>query len=139
MSRPIGRVIPPIERFWRHVEPEPMSGCWLWAGCINNMGYGQFSSDAIGTLTSPHRFAYEHYVGPIPAGKVLDHLCRTPRCANPQHLEPVTQRENILRGAHPTAVAVRTNRCHRGHDLNDAYIFPSSGKRRCRLCRRVSI
>lgn len=66
--------------------------CWRWTGRIDWKGYGWLSADPA------HRLTYEAAVGPIPAGLVIDHLCRNPWCVNPAHLEPVTQKENVHRG-----------------------------------------
>ena len=70
-------------------------GCWLWTGSTGNTGYarGFFS----GKRWLVHRWAYTHFVGPIPDGFVIDHLCRRITCVNPAHLEAVTQQENIRR------------------------------------------
>lgn len=84
-----------------------------------------------------HRAFYEWFVGPIPEGFQLDHLCRRAACVNPGHLEAVTQRENVARGMSPGAKAVRTNRCHQGHDLTEvAYFRPDGRGRQCRECKR---
>lgn len=72
------------------------------------------------------------------AGLQLDHLCRNIACANPEHLEPVTQRENVLRGVGPTAINAAKTTCIHGHSLADAYINPSSGSRMCRACMEAS-
>lgn len=73
-------------------------GCWLWVGAKTDMGYGTYTPYEQPTVLA-HRHIYQLLVGPIPDGLVLDHLCRTPLCVNPNRLEPVTQRENCLRGA----------------------------------------
>jgi hypothetical protein len=65
------------------------SGCWIWLGSKDRLGYG---------LTKPYRRYYERHIGAIPAGHVIDHLCRNPSCVNPAHLEAVTLRENNRRG-----------------------------------------
>ena len=82
-------------RFWSYATPEQNSGCWLWLGATTDNGYGSFWAD--GRSHRAHRFAYAQFVGPIPSGLTLDHLCRNRICVNPKHLEPVTDRENILR------------------------------------------
>jgi len=78
------------------------SGCWLWTASLNAGGYGQFASGSIGTRLA-HRWRWEMENGPVPEGLELDHLCRVRHCVNPAHLEPVTRRENLLRGETLTA------------------------------------
>jgi uncharacterized UBP type Zn finger protein len=82
-----------------------------------------------------HRVSYEAANGPIPEGLVIDHLCRVAACINPDHLEAVTQRENMLRGVGPVAVNVQKTRCTHGHlfDSDNTY-WTSVGARQCRAC-----
>lgn len=85
------------ERFMAKVEYRdgPMwTPCLIWTGALSD-GYGYFGVD--GKMVRVHRWAYENWVGPIPAGLELDHVCRVPACANPLHLEPVTHAENMRR------------------------------------------
>ena len=72
------------------------NGCHVWTGPADRFGYGLIWID--GQLRAAHRVSYEHFVGPIPNGLEIDHLCRVPACVNPKHLEPVTHQENVLRG-----------------------------------------
>lgn len=74
----------------------PLDECWVWCARTNRNGYGRLRVG--GRELMAHRLAYEALVGPIPEGLVLDHLCRVRLCINPAHLEPVTVRENTLRG-----------------------------------------
>ena len=123
-------------RFWGHATPEPNSGCWLWVGAITDNGYGSFWAD--GRSHRAHRFAYAQFVGPIPSGLTLDHLCRNRICVNPKHLEPVTDRENILRGVGPTAFNAKKTRCIHGHELTpENIIVGREGQRHCRKCNRL--
>ena len=88
-------------RFFAHVETSDKTDCWLWTGRKNRKGYGifHFSIPRLGTKGQlAHRFVYLNYVGPIPDGLTIDHLCRVRNCVNPFHLEPVTIRENVQRG-----------------------------------------
>lgn len=124
------------ERFWLKVNKDAPNGCWEWTGyrCSNNYGYWKQRDSKI---ILPHRFAYEQLVGPIPDGLVLDHLCRNPPCVNPEHLEPVTQRVNLLRGIGGSARAARVTHCPSGHpyDLLNTY-YHKDGSRDCRPCRQ---
>ena len=85
--------------------------CWIWIGHITPLGYGRYSAKFA------HRLVYELLVGKIPKGLELDHLCRNTRCVNPKHLEPVTHKENILRGIGWTAINARKILCLKGHPL----------------------
>lgn len=82
-----------------------------------------------------HRVAYELLVGPIPEGLVLDHLCRVRHCVNPDHLEPVTKRENERRGK-CGELFVRVRTCLRGHELSasNVYMWGNPPRRYCRKC-----
>lgn len=87
---------PAFERFEEKVYRQE-TGCWLWLG-TKARGYGRFRPGGTQGKVPAHRFAYEHYVGPIPDGFVCDHLCRNRACVNPGHIELVTSRDNVLRG-----------------------------------------
>ena len=113
--------------------------CWLFTGARCTRGYGQIKNAGRDRLA--HRVAYEELVGPIPDGLQLDHLCRVRRCVNPAHLEPVTCRENLLRGETVAAVSAARTHCPQGHELEGANLAPSElllrGKRKCLACRRA--
>ena len=119
-----------IERFTT-ATPE---GCWLWTGYCDGAGYGRMQVRGHNALA--HRVAYELYVGDIPDGLTLDHLCRRRSCVNPRHLEPVSHRENVMRGASFAAVNAAKTHCPMGHALAGAnlYVNASSGARVCREC-----
>lgn len=117
-----------VALFWSRVDVT--TGCWLWAGGKNNKGYGRYGP------AFAHRIAYELLVGPIPEGLELDHLCRTPLCVRPDHLEPVTHRENLLRGDTFAARNAAKTQCDRGHPYTADSIYVSkNGKRQCQICR----
>lgn len=124
------------ERFWAKVDKGDGTGCWLWTGARNDVGYGQiWVGDRI---VYAHRAAYEMLVGPIPEGMQIDHLCRTPLCVRAlDHLEPVTQRENILRGTGFSALNARKTHCPQGHPFSEENTYYTEhGSRRCRTCSR---
>lgn len=110
-------------------------GCWEWTGAKNALGYGRVRSET-GDGVYAHRAMFELVVGPIPAGLNLDHLCRNTRCVNPDHLEPVSQRENVLRGVGPFAQKARKTHCVRGHEFTaeNTYMLDAN-RRNCRTCR----
>lgn len=101
------------ERIEQKIIPEPMSGCWLWMGSIGSHGYAQVRVKEGTTVV--HRILYIEKYGAIPEGLELDHLCRLRCCVNPEHLEPVTRRENIRRGVAPSAKQMRQTHCKKGH------------------------
>lgn len=123
------------DHFWSKAMPEPNSGCWLWLGATTTNGYGTFSAG--GTKTA-HRYAYSVLVGPVDDGLVIDHKCRVKCCANPAHMEPVTQKVNVQRGV--AAIPKKTH-CKQGHPLDEqnTQIRADRGKHReCRACKRIA-
>lgn len=121
---------PDMAKFWSLVDKS--GECWLWNGTIQSGGYGSFSVRDVSVLA--HRLSYESAHGQIPEGKTLDHLCRTRRCVRPRHLEPVTDKENILRGNCPPAINARKNACPSGHEYSGANLIIRNGERFCRAC-----
>jgi hypothetical protein len=111
--------------------------CIIWPGSRYSTGYGRVWRD--GRMQSAHRAAYQDAYGPIPEGLVLDHLCRVRLCVNPDHLEPVTHRVNILRGVGASARNVVKTHCPRGHAFTteNTYLNPR-GFRVCRECHRAA-
>jgi HNH endonuclease len=127
-ARILVTVIPADERFFQYVQPTGF--CWEWTGGMIR-GYGAFYFE--GRKVYAHRWAYEHLVGPIGDGLVLDHLCRNKVCVNPDHVEPVTNEENLRRGYSFAARATRTGTCYRGHPLD--YTRKDGNGRICNTCR----
>jgi HNH endonuclease len=119
------------------VNIDPRTICWEWQRARQGDGYGHIS--VAKRLVRAHRLSYEIFRGPIPDGLTLDHLCRNRACVNPHHLEPVTCRENILRGESPFALRARKTHCPLGHEYTPANTYVSKrGGRDCRLCRAIA-
>ena len=107
--------------------------CWLWTGSLNNRMYGQFSFR--GKTTTAHRVAYILFVGEIPDGLCVDHLCRVTKCVNPGHLEPVTQRENVSRGNAGLHERIKTH-CPKGHIYAGDNLRIHNNSRKCKQCQK---
>lgn len=118
----------------------PTEGCWHWIGYIDHRsssGYGRVFWD--GKLRFAHRVVYELLRSPIPDGLTIDHLCRNRSCVNPDHMEPVTNRENGLRGVGACAQHARQTHCKRGHPLSGRNLYlRTNGQRGCRACYAIS-
>lgn len=119
-----------IKRFWKFTKKT--DGCWLWLGYKNPKGYGRMNEK--NKTNYVHRFSYEIHKGKIPKGLCIDHLCRNTSCVNPDHLEAVTQRENILRGESIFAKEARQIECLNGHKYTIKNLRIYDGHRRCRIC-----
>lgn len=115
--------------FQSKVEVDEASGCWLWTAHLDRKGYGRYVHER-GSLA--HRFSYEHFVGPIPDGLHIDHLCCVTRCVNPDHLDVVTNLENARRQV------ARTTACPHDHEYTEINTYWYDGHRRCRTCRRIN-
>jgi len=122
---------PTEQRFWEKVNKTET--CWLWQAVKIN-GYGQFNVKSR-KRTYAHRFSYELLKGKIPESKYLDHLCRVRNCVNPAHLEPVTHRENVLRGEGRAAKNSKKTHCPKGHPYSGYNLcIANDGSRKCRIC-----
>lgn len=121
-----------IRRLWARVDKT--DDCWVWQGRLAANGYGRVVPDGRDRVV--HRVVYELLVGPVAEGLTLDHLCRNRACVNPAHLEPVTNRENILRGESPTATNARKTHCIHGHEFTEENTYMDRGRRMCRTCNR---
>ena len=135
-------------RFWAKVNPNgpipahrpDLGPCWEWTASLEGNGYGHFwsgsRSDGSRKVVSSYRWAYEHLVAPVADGLELDHLCRNRPCVRPSHIEPVTHRENVLRGNAPSARGATAAVCPQGHPYDQANTYIWRGGRACRACRR---
>jgi HNH endonuclease len=135
-------MLPFEDTLWSEIAQRLTAGSRISGSCIeyqasiNEKGYGVIQVK--GRRMFAHRLSYVLCHGPVPHGKELDHLCRNRACINPDHLEPVTRRENILRGIAPSAINARRTHCTRGHELTpeNTYHPPCEPNSRfCRACR----
>jgi len=125
----------PARRFWKKVAVSEETDCWLWTGSTSTAGYGTFWNGE--GWSNAHRWLYQRVKGPVPEGLQLDHLCRQRNCVRPDHMEPVTSRENSLRGESLPAQNARKTHCPAGHiyDEENTYVT-GRGYRNCRACHR---
>lgn len=142
----------PVERFWNKVNKngpfpdfsDPLirvsefdGNCWSWTGKIGRGGYARFYLD--GHETGAHRFSLKLVGIDLLSQEVPDHLCRNHGCVRPNHLQPVSTRENILRGAALAACNAVKTHCMRGHEFDavntrhyvNAWGNPARGCRKC--------
>ena len=133
------RDIPAEDRLLAKLVPQA-DGCWHWTGFIDPQGYGRMGFKGRKSALV-HHVAHEILVGPVPDGLTLDHTCHTfhpdcvggtgclhRRCANPDHLEPVTLAENNARGK------ARITHCPHGHEYTAENTYRKMGRRFCRTC-----
>lgn len=124
----------PEQRFWEKVIKTDY--CWNWIGANGGkIKHGVFYYEK--KVQGAHRISYQWAKGIIPEGYHIDHLCRNPSCVNPDHLEPVTPRENILRGLGTGANNLRKKYCINGHILNKKNIYERNDNFRvCKICSK---
>jgi hypothetical protein len=111
------------------------NGCWIWRGKRRTKGgYATYQN------TTAHRFVYKQLVGDVRADWDVDHLCRVRDCVNPEHLEAVTRRENLMRGNTRTAQRAAQTHCVHGHEFTpqNTYI-KRNGCRACRKCHSRAV
>lgn len=112
--------------------------CWVWTGgTVRGYAYIRVGKRKV----QAYRVNYERWIGPIPAGAVMDHLCRVRRCVRPTHVEPTTYRQNTIRSPlHTGMVKASRDRCSQGHpfDKKNTYVPPGSNLRQCRRCNATN-
>jgi len=122
-------------RILRNIHVNPETNCWEWTKSkFSSTGYGRISVRVKSRCA--HVISYKLFIGEIPKGLELDHLCRVRHCVNPAHLEPVTRKENMIRGKNPASQNYHKTACIRGHAFSkENLIIDSKGYRQCRTCR----
>lgn len=128
------------DRLMSRVLVNPDTGCWIWTGTLSAGSYGSLFYE--GRMQKAHRISWRISRGEIPDGLELDHLCRVRRCVNPDHLEPVTRSENLLRSPLMDRYSTKTH-CVHGHEFtpeNTRIITILNSKERvCRECRKINM
>jgi hypothetical protein len=126
------------KRFWKHISPEPNTGCWLWTGTANMRGYGYGSFTINKKSVNSHRVSFELFRGPIPIGMHVCHKCDVPLCVNPEHLFLGTrsdnQRDRVVKGRHNEA---QKTHCPKGHQYILSNLLKGRKGRVCRQCNRI--
>jgi len=118
-------------------------GCWIWKGSCGGyekqgkLPYGRFWFQ--NKTVMAHRFSYDLFIAkPIPDGYEIDHLCKNPKCVNPNHLEALPSRENSNRSNNPMAINSRKTECIRGHPLVGGNLYiAKDGHRKCLACVKL--
>ena len=128
---------PLADRLWEKALIGDPRSCWRWTGSTARGGYAKLRVGR--NLRYAHRVAYELVVGSIPSGMELDHLCRVHDCINPLHLEPVTHRENGIRGNGWSGTNSRKTHCLNNHLFDDLNTYWVRGHRQCRACNRLAV
>jgi len=104
------------------------NGCWEYPYCLTKSGYARVRQKRA------HRISYEIFKGKIPEGLVIDHLCKNKICINPNHLEAVTDRTNILRGNGLAAMNIKKTHCKNGHPYSGDNLKIWKRERLCKIC-----
>lgn len=121
------------------IKINEVTGCWEWQAYTDPYGYGRITMSTHQVACHAHRIVYALLAAAIPEGLTLDHKCRVRHCVNPAHLEPVTNKVNVMRGFGVGAINSRKTHCIHGHEfdaMNTMHI-PSNGQRTCRECIRI--
>lgn len=109
--------------------------CHVFTGSVNSSGYGRLWHPPTRKRRLAHRIAWVAFHGrDVPEGLTIDHLCRNRLCVNPEHLEAVSNGENVKRGIGFAATNARKTHCSRGHALGGSNVTPGRmavGKREC--------
>lgn len=129
-------------RFWSKVDQHSgvvvlETECWLWTAANNGNGYGVFTVQRKHIYA--HRYSWEQtHNEKIQNNLQIDHLCKNTLCVNPDHLEPVTHRENLMRSSGWAAINANKTHCPQGHEYTKENTRIADGSRDCRICDKNS-
>lgn len=119
------------QRFLDKIGPRANDRCWHWLGAKGSNGYGQMW--VIDHKEQAHRISYWLFVGPIPAGATVDHICKVKDCVNPKHLRTMTMLENVMDGCKN----LKKTHCPKGHPYGGKNLIRYKTFRYCRTCKNV--
>ena len=119
-----------MRRYIRTTSTPTTQGCWLWTGTRHSAGYGQLRV-TLARNEFAHRASYVAFVGPIPEGHELHHICGNRVCCNYAHLIPVTRQQHRQLDGN----AAKTH-CPQGHAYTERNSYLWRGQRHCRACRK---
>jgi hypothetical protein len=124
-----------IDKISQHTEIDD-NGCWNWGGSRSVYGYGVVWHNGKGVYA--HRLSYLTFMGELSDRLVIDHLCRNRKCINPEHLEEVTDAENVARGIHKGVGRPRPKAeyCKRGHEFTKENTYVYRNRQNCRECKK---
>lgn len=108
----------------------------MWQGALDSNGYSSFRDGS--KVVGGHVWSYRKWVGEIPHGMEVDHVCENRRCVNPDHLRLVGRGTNTVRNSGPTAKNFQKTHCDNGHPLEgDNLLIDSRNYRVCKECQRA--
>jgi hypothetical protein len=113
---------------------EKTSSCWVWKNAKDKDGYGIFWDQT--KIIKAHRFSYQLFKDKIPQGLQINHLCKNTSCVNPNHLEVVSCRENLMKGDTIAKQNAEKTHCKRGHEFNNKNTRFFKNERYCLPCHQ---
>lgn len=128
----------PSDRFWEKVDKS--GDCWVWLASKNTKGYGKFSSNGVPVMA--HRFSWEQVNGEIPRELVVNHLCENKPCVRPDHLELITNAENLRYsgvGQKNAEHHKSKTHCRNGHEYTKETTRQTFRKNRISISRRCMV
>ena len=125
------------DRMEGKIVPEPNSGCHIWMGKVTQSGYGAVRTGVKDNYYIVHRALYEKYVGEIPDGFQIHHMCHERLCVNPNHLMVLSAADHTRLHGNFRHLALKTH-CKRGHLYDEENTHMYRGHRICKECNKLT-